>query len=335
MNRSPSYLAQFTFEIVNKLQGLSARSNLIVKLFARAANRIAKPIARKLGAHHTIVARLYGHSLTMPAEHFLPAISAAFPQFNRPLSLTIEAIARSRRDDSTLTVIDVGANIGETVAIIEQRCPNLCSYLCIEPDRDLAELCKVNHKNNNRVQVEQSCIGEEEGAGVWLEDDGRANPSTRFATEGQLAGESCYTRLVRLDTVASPFAEACGRLSLIKVDTEGHDFSVLRSGSKLLGKYKPAVYFEWCPRFLIALNEEVWSGFEYLAEFGYRYFVFFTSQGDFYCKTSDPDRLFLRSLANIALKSKRMEYFDVCASTQEMICNALTELSISQELGQV
>ncbi len=330
MNRSQSVLAQLSFSAINRLRLLSASPHLVVKGIARPAMRVAQPIAHKLGARHIVTARSYGRILTMPAEHFLPATLQAFPQFNRPLSLTVEAIATVRPQNSELTVVDVGANIGETVAIIEQHCPKKCWFLCIEPDSDLAELCKANHSNNERVRVEQHYIGEDEGVAVSLVDDGRANPSVCLALE-HLTPESVHTRLVRLDTVASSFAGDHGFLSLIKVDTEGYDFSVLRSASVLLTSYKPTIYFEWFPRLLTSLKEEVWGGFEYLGGLGYHYFVFFTSQGDFYCQTSHPDRLFLRSLANVTTRGKGMEYFDVCASTEKMVCETLTELSISEE----
>jgi FkbM family methyltransferase len=333
MNRSFSYPAQFMFNTVNRLHALSVHPNLIVRLLARLTNRIAaKPISRRVGARHIVKAHLYGHSLMMPAEHPLATTLLFFPQFNRPLGLAIEAIVKSHVGDSDFAVIDVGANIGETVAILEQQRPGICSYLCIEADRDIAELCKLNHADNRRILVERCFIGENEGSLVLLEDDGGANPSTKLITDISADNEVGYDKLMRLDTVARPFAEAHGGLSLIKVDTEGYDFSVLRSASALLTQYKPSIYFEWFPKLLMGLNEEVSGGFEYLEELGYSHFVFFTNQGDYYCEISNPDGFFLRSLASVALKSEALGYFDVFASTSQAICKELVELSIAPDM---
>lgn len=331
MNRSPSYSAQIAFNVVNQLQYWSKHSGLVVRIFARMTNKVARPISRLLGTHHTVIAHLYGHFLVMPAEHPLAPNLQAFPQYNRPLGLAVSAIATSGAFDSRLAIIDVGANIGDTVAIIEQQQSDICSYLCIEADKDLAELCRLNHKNNSRVQIEQCFIGESEGSFVSLEDDGRANPSTKLAGKVPSGEESTYGQLVRLDTIAPSFAEIHGRIDLIKIDTEGYDFSVLRSGPVLLSKYTPSLYFEWFPRLLIGLKEEVWDGFEYLGNLGYRYFVFFTNRGDYYCKISDPDRSLLRSLASVIARGEQIEYFDVFASTSEEICNKLLELCISAD----
>jgi FkbM family methyltransferase len=331
MRRSPSSLAQVTFDSVNRMSLLSAHPKSIVRLFARLGNKLAIPLLRRFGANHTVDAHLYGRSLRMPAEHPLSLALHQYPQYNRPLALTIKALAGSSADATATTVIDVGANIGETIAVIEQLNPGICSYLCIEADQDIAEICRFNHRGNGRVQTEQRFIGENEGSLVRLEDDGRANPSTKLVVESETEEVSQYDRLVRLDTIARPFAEAHGCLSLIKVDTEGYDFSVLRSGSELLGRYKPALYFEWYPALLTELNEEVWDGFDYLEKFGYNHFVFFSNRGDYYCKISRPDHFLLHSLACATNQNRDLPYFDVFASTDEAVCNELVKLSITSD----
>lgn len=323
MNRSYSYPAQVTFDAVNRLQSLSTHPSRIVRLFVRGIDRLLKPLSRKIGLGHIVKAHLYGHTLWMPSEHPLPTTLQIFPQYNRPLGLAVEAIARTGGGSSAIAVIDVGANIGETVAIIEQCLPDVCSYLCIEADENIAEICRLNYAGNNRIKVKQSFIGEDEGRLVRLEDDGRANPSTKLETDLAAETLSGHNRLMRLDSIAAPFAEAFGHLDFIKVDTEGYDFSVLRSGALLLRKYEPGLYFEWFPRLLTGLNEEVWAGFEFLKSLNYCHFVFFTSQGDFYCEISDPDRFFLQNLANVTVRDKGFEYFDVFASTKEAVCDEL------------
>lgn len=325
MKRSPSRLAQLSFDTVTRLQLLSLNSTFATSFLARAMARALKPISRSLGANHIVTASLYGHRLAMPAEHPLAPTLMQFPQYNRPLGLAMEAIGKFHTGSSNMAVIDVGANIGETVAIIEQHCPARSTYLCLDADQDIIELCALNHAENPRVLVQQGFIGEQEGAPVLLQDDGRANPSTILAVGGKAAAG----RLTRLDSIANSFARANGGLSLIKIDTEGFEFSVLRSAQTLLQEYRPAVYFEWFPRLLKNFGEEVWTGFEYLQSLGYRDFVVFTNRGDYYCKFSDPDRLLLRSLASVAMADESLGYFDVFASTQAEVCSQLVEASLA------
>ncbi len=322
MRRSPSRIAQYTFDASHWLHSISFFSNLPVRFVARVVNRFMSRLARYAGAGHTVSVRLYGRPVIVPAEHSLAGILVEFPQYNRPLGLAAEALALLH-PNSSLGVIDVGANVGETVEIIEQRCPNAFSYLCVEADQDVAHLCALNYADNSRVFVENRYIGENEGLTVTLEDDGTANSSVKLAQE-----DDSGSRLVRLDTIARSFAEALGTITLIKVDTEGYDFSVLRSARELLTQYRPAVYFEWYPKLLMDLGEPVWDGFEYLATLGYRSFVFFTGRGDYYCRIESPDRLLLRSLASVALNDDNVSYFDVFAATEQNVCDELVEASI-------
>jgi FkbM family methyltransferase len=326
MSRISVNFAQWTFDAANKLTYRSAHASRPKRLLAGLGQKILTPFAKKFAAREVVSASLFGRTLLMPAEHPLPATLATFPQYNNPLLLAVDAIATQK--GSEVSIIDVGANVGDTVAMIEQHRPGSCSFLCIEADTRLAELCRLNHADNPRVTVKRCFIGKEEGAAVWLQDDGRANPSTKLASREQNSDLSNYDRLIGLDTAAREFAEERGHLSLIKVDTEGYDFSVLRSGPNLLREYGPSILFEWYPQLLKGLNESVWGGFEYLGSFGYRHFVFFTNRGDFYCKISDPDRLFLRSLSSVVLRDPALGYFDVFASMQPAVCEQLVEASI-------
>ncbi len=327
ISRSHSRLAQTAFDTSNLLRDRSLHAGFFGSLLARAAAKLWRPISKRVSADHLVNAHLYGHNLVMPSEHPLVATMQHFPQYNRPLGLAAIAVADSYPAGSRLTIIDVGANIGDTIALVEQWRPGVFSYLCIEPDANLAELCKKNHQNNSLVEVRQNFVGENEGAIVMLQDDGRANPSTKLATGSDSA--SIVGRLVRLDTAASSLGEPHGLVSLIKVDTEGYDFSVLRSGSQLLKLQKPALYFEWYPALLKNIEEDPRLGFEHLRDLGYRHFVFFTNTGDYYCNITDPDIAFLRGIESVAGSPNSPPYFDVFASTTEAVSASLVAHSLS------
>ena len=327
MKRTPSPLAQSVFDITSSATRYSHEGGFVASLSARAVKKIGKRVLRKIGANHTVVAQIYGHVLVMPSEHPLVATLAAYPKFNRPLGLAAVAIANASPAGTKHAVIDVGANIGETAALIEQMQPGVFHYLCLEPDPDLAEMCKINHRTSNNVEVIQCFIGENEGSVVQLQDDGRANPSTKLVSDSTVSENvGC---LLRLDTVARPFATSNSGISLVKVDTEGYDFAVLRSGVELLKQYKPAVYFEWFPDALMQVGEDFYSGFDFLQNLGYRFFVFFTSQGNYHCSRIAPDKLFLRGLVSVVGANSPFEYFDVFACESESVFSSLIERSIS------
>jgi FkbM family methyltransferase len=326
MRRTPSHLAQFAFSVFNNLEFLASHGRPPLKKLARIAQRLTSRIANSLGSRYLVTARVYGRELLMPANFALPQYLVTHPRYNRPLALAAQSVAECSERNSRFVLIDVGANIGDTVAIVEQRCPGIGYYLCIEPDGELAALSRVNHSGNSRVQVEQHFVGESEGAMVALEDDGHSNPSVKLV--GDRDNPSRSGRIIRLDTVASSFVQSHGTLSLIKVDTEGYDFSILRSGSNILRQYSPALYFEWFPKLLAGLGEESWEGFDYLVSQGYKYYVLFTNYGDYYCSLTAPDRSLLNVLAGVTVHYNSPVYFDVFATKDRLVCQRLEELSL-------
>ena len=325
MNRTPSPLAQLSFSLASRLLHVASGISPPIRKPAQAVGLAAVAIAKRIGARKLVTAHLHGHDLIMPIEHSLGPILELFPNYNRPLALAAQAIAERNGSNPRLVVVDVGANIGDTVALIEEQCSGIGHYLCIEADPELAELCKINFQGNDRVLVERCLIGENEGMSAWLKDDGRANPSTRLMNPTGTA--SSGDRIVRLDTVAARFAEAHGALDLIKVDTEGYDFSVLRSAARMLEEYRPALYFEWFPKLLSGFDEQPSAGFVQFMRLGYSYYAFFTNQGDYYCSSDEPDTTLLGDLEAVTLRRGPIKYFDVFASTDKRTRDRLVELS--------
>ena len=325
MPRSYSRLAQAAFDSRMRLIHPSRPGMFPIRILRKLVRKLAGSTLDRLARGHFVDVLAYGQTLRMPAEHHLLLLIKAYPRYNRPLALAVRAIAQSS-EGRPVAIIDVGANIGETVSIIEESCPGVAAYLCVEADEEIAAICRFNHRDNARVETVQRFIGEEEGTAVQLVDDGRANSSTKMV-EGE--ADNAANRLYRLDTVAAPFTNRYGSLALIKVDTEGYDFKVIRSGSGLLDRFSPALYFEWFPKLLKQLGEELWDGFDFLMERGYTHFVFFTSTGDYHCKLDSPDHFLLESLSALAEQNASLLYFDVFASRSEQLCRTLTRMSVA------
>ncbi len=325
MNRTHSALAQLCFSLANRLLHYLGALNPPFRRPAMAAGMIGVTIAKWIGAGKLVKAHLYGHDLIMPIEHPLVPIQELFPCYNRPLAHSAQALAERNRSQPRLVVVDVGANIGETVAIIAEQCGDIGQYLCIEADQELAELCEANLHDNRRVTVERCLIGEDEGSTAWLEDSHRSNPSTRLAAPPSAASSAAH--VVRLDTVVAPYAELHGGLDMIKVDTEGYDFAVLRSGTAMLEKYHPALYFEWFPKLLAGFGENSAAAFERLVQLGYRHYVFFTNHGEIFRSTDALETPLLRDLEAITLSGGPIKYFDVFATTDGQTSDRLVALS--------
>jgi FkbM family methyltransferase len=316
LSRTPSRAAQIVFDVRQNLDAKRfSGGNLLLRALAKLGYRGLLPAWNIVRKGKWVRGHVYGRDLMMPAEHpVLPTVSS-FPLFNRPLGMAVAALSQS---DRLLSVIDVGANVGETVAVIEEMNPNRCIFLCIEPDHELAEFCRQNYVASERVVIREAFIGEQRDGTVMLEDDGRANPATKL-----FSGASGQ-KLLTLDDVAGDFAHSHG-LDLIKTDTEGFDLTILRSAESLLRQHGPALYFEWYPDLLWKIGERPEGIFQFLRQFGYRNWVFFTARGELHCELTDPTDRALAVLANLASSHSEINYFDVFSSPNEAVTRTFTD----------
>lgn len=121
------------------------------------------------------------------------------------------------------------------------------------------------------------------------------------------------------DSITSQFATLQAILNkhkfdanFIKIDTDGFDFKVLRSGMDFIKAHHPSLYFEWDRAFLEAQGEDYLSIFANLAECGYKEAVIFDNFGSLLCVVAIDDMRNLALLMQYTAHSKQnIYYFDV------------------------
>src|SRR5262249_48765977 len=160
-----------------------------------------------------------------------PAILADCPRFGEPLALLVRAVARN-----PVRLIDVGANVGDTVALVEAAAPGRCAFLCIEPHPAFAALCRANTASHPRVRGEECFVGDGEGAPVGLHAHEPGKAASRLLAEADAGPTEAGgpARIRSLDAVAREFVDTWGGVDVLKIDTDGFDFKVLRSATGLL-----------------------------------------------------------------------------------------------------
>jgi len=311
--------------VLNRLRCYAGQGRTAARIGAKVALKALRPVISHIQRKRPfITAELYDYPLVMRGDHRLPEILAFCPTFNAPLKFLAETLTE---DGRTLSVIDVGANIGDTVALIEQSCPGQVHYLCIEPDPEFSQLCAYNLRNIPGVQLISELIGDLEGAEVTLVEHLPGTAATRMGVPGWATGAPAR-RVARLDRVAAEFVSAHG-LGLLKCDTDGFDFSVLRSAQSLLETRRPALLFEWHPDLWIKANEDPLAVFPFLRHNGYSDLAFFTNQGQFFCTTQPGERRLFEGLRDLCLARCPLDdfHFDVLAA-DERLCNRVVGKSL-------
>ncbi len=223
---------------------------------------------RNQGSITTTVA---GMTLSIPRHHSLPGLMANQPLRDQCVGLTARMVSQKYPDQ---TMIDIGANVGDTAAIMAENCSN--PLVLVEASDIFFDYLARNTQNlKNRISLKKVIVS-----------DGSS-----------LAGELLHwggTAEWKESPTASPVAtEKLGNLThekvcFVKTDTDGHDFKILMAGLDWLEKERPVILFESQIRNAGDLAtcgdliQQIFSA-------GYQYFIVWEDAGIFVLSTKDPE----------------------------------------------
>ena len=142
-----------------------------------------------------------------------------------------------------LDIVDVGGNVGVTSLLFSHLFPQ-GRITVVEPGLSTFESLKLNIRLNGRQNIHprQCAVGDHAGL-VWCD----SSPSDRArASVASMHGGLGVVDSVSLDAYCEN--NYMDKISLLKVDVEGYEASVLLGASRLLRRRAiDVVYFESCP----------------------------------------------------------------------------------------
>jgi len=202
----------------------------------------------------------------LPQELQLKLLGKKLARF---LKKDLPSVAHLVQDGDT--IIDIGANVGAFTQIVLDELPNCKAYL-FEPVPKYYSFCRNKFSKNKNITVENYALSDENGPGVIYADKTNLGWNT-------LIKEKTTKNMVPIDIKKITFDEywgnKSGKISLMKIDVEGAEFSVLKGMKKTLKKLdkKPHLLLEvgWGKNNHPYWDEEV-AVFEWLFDNGYERF---------------------------------------------------------------
>ena len=177
---------------------------------------------------------LVGNStILLPPDHLLGRHQRAYKQYDRFLP----HLAKHLEEGSF--VIDVGANVGDTVAAMVAANDAL-RYVCVEADDAFFDYLQRNaaalRQDNEQVSIDcYKCLIGLSVTGVALQGVG----GTKHA-ESSEGGDALDSR--PLDELVREIE--CTPLGLIKSDVDGFDYDVIDSAEKTISRHNCLLFFE-------------------------------------------------------------------------------------------
>ena len=225
------------------------------------------------------------------------------PGANRQLGRLSACIAHKY---PSLSVLDIGANVGDTIAIIKSAIE--LPVIGIEGDDFAFEFLKKNTMSLKNVTLIKTFLGEKiESKRVAMEKTGWN--TTLIPNEDQ--GEVVHFKT--LDEVLGEEHLLNRTLKLLKIDCEGFDTIIIRGSAKLIREKRPVIYFEYNTTNMQAIGEEGLSTLLTLGEVGYKNVILFDNKGRYLLTVPIDQVNILEDLHRYAKEGDScIAYYDVC-----------------------
>ncbi len=241
--------------------------------------------------------------IKLPLSHQLREIVKVYPDYNFNLPRIVKYV--SDLVDG-ITVIDIGSNVGDTVAFIKNFTD--VPILCVDGNHEYMKLLKENTAQYQNVFSCTTLVGAET-------KEMNLNLKSEKGTAYIEAGEKAVS-VRTLENILNDFPEFKNS-KFIKSDTDGFDTIILRSCSNYLKNIKPILFFEFDPYLIKKNNDDALEFINFLTECNYQYFIFYVNNGDYLLSCSANEKETIKQLVDY-FSGRNLELFaDVCAFSSD------------------
>lgn len=221
----------------------------------------------------------------------------------------IARIAAGKYTD--LCAIDIGANVGDTAALIRKY--GDIPVLCIEGDAAVTSILLRNAVQfGSGIEIETSFVGDDDQCV-------RRDRITGWGRNASLVNAQDIGGEIRTRSLQSILGDhpRFSSAKLLKTDTEGFDFRIIRSASAWLRSARPLIFLEYNPAFT---PDEPFAGIATLGslvDVGYEHFLYYDNFGNYLTSLRADECDHMGELHAYLGANERhgasVHYFDICA----------------------
>ncbi len=244
------------------------------------------------------------YQIRMPGNNLQLGNYKIYPDLNSQLGRLAAVIFKKYPG---MTVIDVGANVGDTIAILKSAV-DILPVIGIEGDDVSFSYLERNITQFSNIHVVKTFLGEKtQDAKVNMDNTGWNN------TIIPDAGGAQHISFKSLDDVITAGGFGNVEIKLLKVDVEGFDTIVLRGATAIIQKNKPVLFFEYNRKSMKMINEEGLPTIMSFYKFGYTKIIFFDHKGNLVLATDLQNSDVITYMHNyISSEKNLLAYYDIC-----------------------
>lgn len=248
--------------------------------------------------------RVEKYMLWANGEHPIEQLLTLHKYYSRNLARLAKYIEQKYAD---YNIIDVGANIGDTVALIRSEGVNQHIY-SFEGEPNYFKLLQKNIKQFSNVSAYEVFLGETTATQTIATEVSQG--TAKLSQQGN--------KPVLIQQLSNMAVEQhINNVKLLKTDTDGFDFKILRGSFDLISRDKPVLFFEYDATYLEEQGEDGTAIFRQLNELGYHRLMYYDNFGKFLICISTKDTALILQLYNYMRKQEgAFPYYDVAAFHQ-------------------
>ena len=210
---------------------------------------------------------VHGHMLEMPMSHLIPLYLDVHEYYDR-LPKRLSNFVTNKYGH--LNCIDVGANIGDTIAAFYTDENNI--FLAIEANPKFYKILESNWGSKANVSLVAALCSSHNDNGIFAvnEDKGTAIISQE---------ENGISMSIRtLDSIVKDHP-ASANFNVLKIDTDGYDFEVISGSLGIIKENLPAIFFECSPFENDNYVEDCLHSLNLFKDIGYNNFILYDHLG--------------------------------------------------------
>ena len=234
--------------------------------------------------------------VNLPPDHNLSLYNNLYPEYDKFISKVVVNLPENS------SVLDIGANVGDTVGRLIQS-NNKLNYYCIEADNFFFDYLNLNVKNFKKI-ISCKITLIKLLVGLDLQGELIGKHGTKSLLESKNSSNSKIIKSKKIDKIISEYN--IKNISLIKCDTDGYDYNVIFSGISYIKKNTPDIFFEY--HYLNKDSQVNYIGIiNILFEIGYKNWTIISNYGEVLFKRINKEDL-------IYLINSDQRIFDIYSS---------------------
>lgn len=193
---------------------------------------MARDICIRYGNDPPCSMEVHGKTLRLPISHPLPLYLRRHPEYDRILCRLGSFI---RKKYGKLRAIDVGANIGDSIAALVGDPSDV--IVGVEANPGYYEYLECNWSGREGVDLYRLYCSARDASGKYEVHEYSGSACIIESSDGQEMNARSLDSIVEENPGYRP-------VNLIKIDTDGHDHEVIAGARNTIEQHMPAVLFE-------------------------------------------------------------------------------------------